>query len=169
LAAYFGTKGEGTRQNLAASLAFFRSPVFFALALGLAWGHLGLPGDKNLFMHPVFEVCRILAQALTPLAILSVGLMFRVPKLRECLAALAVVVAIKLILKPLMLGAAADVLGYPRLWRDVLVVLGAMPSALLGVVFLRRYGGDASLASALLLAATILSCGTLVLVFWAVG
>ena len=66
-------------------------------------------------------------------------------------------------------GAAATLLGFPELWKDVLVLLAAMPPAVLGVVFLRRYGGDAALASALLLAATIISCGTLLLVFSFVG
>jgi len=37
------------------------------------------------------------------------------------------------------------------------------------VVFLRRYGADATLASALLLAATIISSFTLTGVFWFVG
>jgi hypothetical protein len=56
-------------------------------------------------------------------------------------------------------------LDFPELWKDVLVLLAAMPPAILGVVFLRRYGGDAALASALLLAATIVSVFSLLIIF----
>ncbi len=169
LAAYFGSSGVSFRENIGASLAFFKSPVFFALLLGLAWRPLGLPGEENILFNPLFEVCHVLSQALTPLAILAVGLMFKIPNIRQCIIMLTVVVAIKLFIKPVMLAFASDIMGFEKLWKDVLVLLGAMPPAVLGVVFLRRYGGDASLASALLLAATILSCVTILGVFWAVG
>jgi hypothetical protein len=106
---------------------------------------------------------------MTPVAILSVGLMFRLPGVHSILVPLGIVVSIKLLLKPVAAGTVATLLGFPELWKDVLVLLAAMPPAVLGVVFLRRYGGDASLASALLLAATIISCGTLLLVFAFVG
>lgn len=169
LAAYFGSKDLEGRSRWAASLAFFRSPVFFALLLGILWGVLGLPGEDNAWLAPIFRVCHVLAAALTPVAILSVGLMFKMPGLRSILLPLGIVVLIKLLLKPLAASAAASLLGFPELWRDVLVLLAAMPPAVLGVVFLRRYGGDASLASALLLAATLISCLTLLLVFSFVG
>ena len=63
----------------------------------------------------------------------------------------------------------ASLFGLPRLWTEVLVLLAAMPPAVLAAVFLRRYGGDASLASALLLAASLVSCVTLLGVFWFIG
>lgn len=169
LAAYFGTKDQDGKSPWKASLAFFKSPVFFALLLGVLWGSLGLPEAISNLMTPIFRACRILAAALTPVAILSVGLMFKMPRLRSILAPLAIVVALKLLLKPLAAGAIGTLLGFPELWRDVLVLLAAMPPAVLGVVFLRRYGGDAALASALLLAATMISCLTLLLVFSFLG
>lgn len=169
LAAYFGSSGVSYRENIGASLGFFKSPVFFALLLGLAWQPLGLPGEENAFVKPMFDVCGVLSQALTPLAIIAVGLMFKIPNLKQCLGMLVIVVAIKLMLKPLALSVVADFMGFEKLWKDVLVLLGAMPPAVLGVVFLRRYGGDAALASALLLAATVLSCATILGVFWIVG
>ncbi|WP_462323748.1 AEC family transporter [Desulfoplanes sp.] len=110
-----------------------------------------------------------LAQTFTPLAILSVGLVFKIPELKTILPPLAIVIAIKLFLKPLGLAWAADPAGFEKLWKDILILLGAMPPAVLGAVFLRRYGGDASLASALLLVATALSCVTILCVFWLAG
>ena len=169
LAIFFGSEKTDYKGALKSSLVFFKSPVFFALLLGLAWANLGLPGKENAYFAPLFHVCRVLADALTPLAILSVGLMFRFPKLKNILPAFIIVIALKLILKPLTAGLISDLMGYPVLWKEVLVLLAAMPSAVLGAVFLRRYGGDAKLASTLLLSATIVSCVTLLLVFRFVG
>lgn len=165
LAAYFGS----SKSNWKASLGFFRSPVFFALLGGILWGILGLPGKNNVFTAPLFHLGDVLSGALTPLAILSVGLMFRKPCVKLIILPLAVVILIKLVLKPLTAGVAASSIGYPDMWQEILVILSAMPPAVLGVVFLKRYGGDASLASALLLSATILSVITIPLVFWLAG
>jgi predicted permease len=120
-------------------------------------------------MVPIFQLCNVLASALTPLAILSVGLMFKLPNLRKILVPLTIVILLKLVSKPLIAGSLATLFGFPELWKEVLVLLAAMPPAVLGAVFLRRYGGDASLASALLLTASLVSCVTLVGVFWIIG
>jgi hypothetical protein len=95
--------------------------------------------------------------------------MFKLPRLRSILAALTIVILLKLVIKPLLASYFATLFSFPELWKEVLVLLAAMPPAVLGAVFLRRYGGDASLASALLLAASLASCVTLVCVFWVLG
>jgi len=169
LASYFGSGNSDMKSKWSASLAFFKSPVFFALIIGIFWGYFRLPGEDNVFLAPIFQVCHILASALTPIAILSVGLMFKIPNLRKILVALCLVIILKLLFKPLLAGFSSSLFEFPKLWRDVLVILAAMPPAVLGAVFLKRYGGDASLASALLLAASLVSCITILLVFWFVG
>lgn len=169
LAAYFGSEKPGAKAPWRSSLGFFKTPVFFALIAGLLWGSLHLPGQSSPYLAPLFKLCDVLASALTPLAILSVGLMFKAPKVRQIAGALAVVLLLKLIIKPLAAGHVSLLLGFPRLWQEVLVLLAAMPPAVLGAVFLRRYGGDASLASALLLCGTVASCATLLGVFWYIG
>lgn len=169
LAAYFGSKESDVKSQLKSALGFFKSPVFFALLIGLLWGYFKLPGQENSFLAPIFQLGKVLSAALTPLAILSVGLMFKLPSLRKILVALTIVVLLKLLIKPLLAGYLATLFGFPELWKEVLVLLAAMPPAVLGAVFLRRYGGDASLASALLLVASIVSCVTLVGVFWVFG
>ena len=167
LAAYFGA--VKSKPKWSSSLVFFRSPVFFSLIIGFLWGFFHLPGENNVFVAPVFRVCHILASALIPIAVLSVGLMFKMPKIRQILLPLGVVVLLKLLFKPLLISSFASLLSFPKMWRDVLIVLSAMPPALLGVVFIRRYGGSASLASALLLNATLISCVSILGVFWFIG
>lgn len=169
LAAYFGSAKSESKSQWSSSLAFFKSPVFFALLIGLLWGYLELPGEDNAFLAPIFKLSHTLAAALTPIAILSVGLMFKLPDLRKIFLALVVVILLKLLFKPFLAGFFGSLFNFPELWTEVLVLLAAMPPAILGAVFLRRYGGDASLASALLLAASLVSCVSLLLVFWFIG
>ena len=169
LAAYFGSAELDSKSKWSSFLEFFKSPVFFALIIGILWGCFRLPGKDNGFLAPIFQACHVLASALTPIAILSVGLMFRLPNVRKILVALGIVIMLKLLFKPLVAGFFASLLGFPTLWKDVLILLAAMPPAVLGAVFLRRYGGDASLASALLLAGTIVSCVSVLAVFWFIG
>ena len=169
LAAYFGSEKIDMKSQWKSSLGFFKSPVFFALLIGLCWGYFRLPGENNDFLAPLFKVCNVLASALTPIAILSVGLMFKLPRLRNILVALSIVILLKLIIKPLIAGFLSTLIGFPELWKEVLVLLAAMPPAVLGAVFLRRYGGDASLASALLLVGTVVSCVSILVVFWLIG
>ena len=169
LAAYFGSEKVDMKSQWKSSLGFFKSPVFFALLIGLLWGHFRLPVQNNDFLAPIFKVCNVLASALTPIAILSVGLMFKLPHLRKILTALTIVILLKLITKPLLAGYLSTLCGFPELWKEVLVLLAAMPPAVLGAVFLRRYGGDASMASALLLSGTMVSCVSLLAVFSYIG
>lgn len=169
LAAYFGTTEREKNSIINSIKIFIKSPVFIALIAGLLWGYLDLPHKENFYLAPIFKLGDILSSALTPIAILSVGLMFKVPKIKVILIPLGIVIALKLFFKPFLAGSISTFLAFPELWKEVLVLLAAMPPAILGAVFIRRSGGDAALASSLLLAATIISSGTLLLVFWFIG
>jgi len=163
LAAKFGSNASSSKEQWKVALSFFKSPVFFALIIGILWSVLGLPKESNRFVSPFFQLFKTLSAALTPLAILSIGLMFKIPKLKSIIIPLIVVVLIKLILKPIAANFISIGFGFSQLWREILVILAAMPSAVLGVVFLRRYGSDedASLASAIVIVVTIISVITL--------
>jgi malate permease and related proteins len=169
LAAYFGSEESDLKSAWSSSLQFFKSPVFFAFLIGFSWGCFGLPGEDHPVFAPLFQLCNVLASALTPIAILSVGLMFKMPKLKTIVLPLLIVILIKLLIKPIFIGTAASFLSFSKLWKDVLIILAAMPPAILGAVFLRRYGGDGAMASTLLLAASVVSVVTVLFVFWFVG
>lgn len=169
LAAWFGQADRGLRGAARASASFFRSPIFFALVGGIVWSVLGLPDKNHPCMKPVLHLGAILSGALTPLAIITVGLMLKIPRIRAALGLLVVVLGLKLFAKPLLLGTSAMAVGFPREWRDILVILSAMPPAALGVVYLRRYNADAGLAATLVLTSTLLSIISVLLVFYCVG
>jgi predicted permease len=162
LASRFGTAGSkenGIYRKIV--LDFLKSPVFFSLILGILWSVFKLPTGDHGFLGPFFKLFKDLSSALTPLAILSIGLMFEVPKIKSILIPFIIVVLIKLIFQPVAANVLSVSFGFSDLWREILVILSAMPPAVLGVVFLKRYGADASLASALVIAVTLVSVITL--------
>jgi malate permease and related proteins len=163
LAAKFGSNEPSHKEQWKVALSFLKSPVFFALIVGILWSVFNLPKEDNKFASPFFQLFKTLSGALTPLAILSIGLMFKIPKLKSIIIPLIVIVSIKLILKPISANFISIGLGFSQLWREILVILAAMPSAVLAVVFIRRYGSneDASLASAVVVVVTIISVITL--------
>ncbi|MBW2710732.1 MAG: AEC family transporter, partial [Deltaproteobacteria bacterium] len=57
LAAYFGSEKLDMKSQWKSSLGFFKSPVFFALLIGLLWGYFRLPGQNNDLLAPIFKVC----------------------------------------------------------------------------------------------------------------
>jgi len=139
-----------------AALAFFRSPIFISLCVGVLWSLADLPQDGPLF-GTVFRGIDLIAGANTLLVALSVGLALRFDGLRAILGLALGVVVIKLVLKPVLVWLPGQALAASAAQLEVLVIEAAMPSALLAVVLARRYGCDAALASKLVLA-TSLAC-----------
>jgi predicted permease len=173
LAKYFAS--DNFKFNKKDIFLFFKTPVFFALILGMIWGNLGLPIKGNFFIDSLFHICKTLAVALTPLAILSIGLIFKIPRFnanwyKNIFLGLSIVIVMKLILKPILAAYLSNVFMFPSLEREVFIILSSMPPAILGVVFLKRYGSKeseaASFAANILLYATIISCVTILGIFY---
>jgi len=134
------------------------------LVAGVArWRGVIADGDTALL------AAKLLGGAAVPLAILTVGLLLRVPKPGGVLVPVGVMIVLKLLLAPTLAGIGAVAFGLPETWRDVLVLLAGMPPAIIGVVFLRRYGGDSSLASTLFVVGAVASVGSLLLVIYLLG
>ncbi len=169
LAMHFGSGQVSAKMIRSSLINFVRSPLFIALIAGMLWSLLKLPGSQHTHVGPIFDAAHIVANLVTPLALFIIGLNLRKPNFRLILIPLGIVVLLKLCLGPLIAGGAAMGFGLPDTWQDSLVIMSALPPAMLSVIFLQRYGGDAKLASVLLAGATILSVGTILLVVAVVG
>ncbi|MCB0534715.1 MAG: AEC family transporter [Lewinellaceae bacterium] len=164
LAMHFGS-GAISFQDLGRSLiAFAKTPICMALVSGLLWSVLGLPGEQHPLMQPVFRAGHILAGLVVPLSILIISLKLRKPRIDHIIKPFGIVVALKLLLCPLLAGILGIVFGLPEIWRVDLVIMAGLPPAVLNVILLQRYGGDATLASAVTAGASLLSLGTLLFV-----
>lgn len=165
VAIYFGNLENGGGNFRAEILRFFYSPIFIALVVGLVWNVLKMPGASDEFMGPIFKFLGLLQGAIALLAGLAVGLLFRPVSIRLIAGSVITVVAIKLIIIPLFIGGTTAVIGLEPMWRGVLIVLSAMPTAVIAALFAKKYGCDAGLASVLIIVSTVVSVLTLPLIY----
>ncbi|MEZ5330571.1 MAG: AEC family transporter [Thermoanaerobaculia bacterium] len=165
IALYYGSEAGAATGRWSALRGYLTSPVFIAFGAGLLGGALRSGVQAGPVAESVLDAIQVAGAANTFLVTLAVGLMLHLEGLREVLGVLAGVAAIKLLAMPALLaGPAAGIATAP--WQlDVLVLEGAMPSAMLSVVFCRSYGCDSRLAARLVLATTLLSAVTAPLVF----
>jgi predicted permease len=125
-------------------------PAFIAALVGLALGPLGgWPAAVPPVLHR-------LSQTLAPLALFSVGLRLRLHARADERGAIALTLAWKLGLMPLLVLLAGHALGVQGLPLTVGVLQSAMPSMFVAVILIRRYGleadlGDTALSLGLLL------------------
>ncbi|AGA89936.1 putative permease [Thioflavicoccus mobilis 8321] len=163
IALYYGahTATNGTTP-LRAALKFFYSPIFIALCAGLAWSLAGLP-HSGPGLDMLFRGLGQLADANTFLVALTVGVALRFDGLRAILWLALGVAAIKLLLKPLLVWLPAHWIGVSSIELQILLIEATMPSAMLTAVLARSYGCDATLASKLILATSLASIATVVL------
>ena len=140
---------------------FLRVPALWAalLALGFNLGDVAMP----LLLEGTLER---LSSGVVPLMLLAPGLSLRTDVLRSRRAgALLPIVAIQLFLMPALVWGVAGSLGLEGELLTAVVLEGAMPSMVLGIVICERYGLDTSLFAAATTVTTLLCFFTLPLWF----
>lgn len=136
-----------------------RMPLLWATALGygLMLSGLRLPGFAEFALEK-------LANITVPLVLLAIGAMLRLRALGSKFGRMVLVVAFKCLLVPgLMVGVIA-LTGMTGDMARVMILLAAMPSAMVSAVLAAHYHSDAELAAAAVMASTLLSA--LLLSFW---
>lgn len=157
-----------------------RNPLLLAMAIGLAVSALGLSLAK-----PVDDILRLLGQASTPAALVTLGAIVARSQMRPDLAAGAVsvvgasgprglapslwwLVALKLLVHPALVWLAAAVaaeLGHalPHLSVLALTLAAALPSAANVSMLAEREGADTAMVARVILWTTAAAVGTLLL------
>lgn len=164
IAIYFGSGGQDPVPRLGEALRFFWSPIFIAVILGIGWSILQLPTTGPV-IAPLFQAIDLLGRANGFLVALTVGVLLHLGGLRSLLAVTALVVTIKLLLKPLLVWFPAVSLGIGSTELQVLILEASMPSAMLTVVLAASYGCDAKLASRLVFVTSLVSAVSVVAMF----
>jgi hypothetical protein len=131
----YGGKPSGgmVRQAFKAVVAM---PALWAIALALVWKASGVPVPGFLL-----EATRILGNSVTGLMMLSLGMGLRYRRIRQPMP-LLLASAIKLLVSPLVVFAAAGWMGIREPYFQAVVLEGAMPTQLLSVVIADRVGLD---------------------------
>jgi len=156
IASYFGESPEDGPRIGDALKSFVRSPIFVAFLMGILASAIGLPQDSKVVVL-LNDFLGIASASLTFLVAFTIGLMLQPIAFRQLAGLFVLVCVLKLILEPLVAGGIAVALGLPDFQKDILVVEAAMPSGALAAVIAARYGCDAAIASALLIATFVVS------------
>jgi Predicted permeases len=161
VAAWFG--GKETKKAcsfLPIIWTFFKSPIFISLVLGLLVSQIPAISSvmtgtfcSSLFSH--------FAEGLEILVAISLGLMLKPIQLRPILPLFLLIFILKLFVQPVIVLAGASILDLSSLSTNVLVIEAAMPSGAIAAVMADRYGCDGGLASALVIATSIVSLVTI--------
>lgn len=166
IASAYGTVGDGrARVDLRALLAGLALPPTWALVAGLAWNLGGLGADlPDLVERPL----EILAAAVLPLVMIYAGLMTDLGAIRRAWAVVSAITAVRLLVGPVVGLLVCLLLGLDGTVMHTVVIMAAMPTAMMSLVLGARYGLPSDVLAGAVVLTTLLCTVTLPLVRWAV-
>jgi len=167
VALHFGGVSGGGEARWRALWGLFRSPIFVALAAGMAVAFVGLPEDY--WVKVLLRVLDTLGGALVVLVAFSVGLMLKTVRIASVWAPMAAVIGLKLLLEPVLASEVAGFFGLAVLERNVLLIESAMPSGAVAAVIAARYGCDGEFASAMVIVTFFAGLASLPLLLYMLG
>jgi predicted permease len=156
VAMHFGAQAGKAPAISATLLGYLRSPIFIAVALGLILAQARLPLDGPL-LAPFMEALRMIEGALTVGACLILGIQLSLGSLGGAWLLVAVAAGINMLFQPWLAGLLGTLTGIGDEQRQILVLISAMPSAVLGPVFATRYDCAPKKATAIVFANIVLS------------
>jgi len=151
VAMYFGGKFEGIVDMRKLAKDYFLSPIFVAIVLGLVFSHLNIPVGTP-FVDTIMEALKMMQGALVVLSAVILGLQLSFQPMKGFWKLIMVSILIQMLFQPWFSDFASGLLNVSAENRQILVLISAMPAAILGPVFAARY--DCAAKTATLLAFT---------------
>ncbi len=161
IAMHYGDADNKKTGVLQSAWNFARSPIFIALTAGLLCSFAGAPKPTGL-MKTVFSGLDTVANANTFLAAMIVGLLLSFQNFKSAAKVAFAASVIKLIAQPIIAWLPLQIMAFPPLEQEILIIESAMPAMTLSVVFAKVYGCDTQSTSIALLATNIFSIFTLI-------
>ncbi len=160
-----GTPGQMLQIPLNILKGLAGNPIIIGLLLGLVWNIWSLPIPK-----PVDVIAETLGKAALPCAVFAMGASLAGYKLRGAIGRASAGVMLKLLIHPAVTWMLATwVFQLEPLWRDVAVIMAALPVGVNVYLFAQRYdAGQAPAATAMLLS-TGLSVVTITILLGLLG
>lgn len=168
IALYFGNKSENYSFRQLLSLSYFRSPIFISVILGIVVSCIPFNRD-GVFIAPFFEALKMINGALTVLASLILCLQLKIIPLKGLVFMFLVSALIQMWFQPFIAQVQAHLYHLTDIQTQVLVLITALPSAVLGPVFASQYECAPESASALVMAHIIASVVMIPSVYYFLG
>ena len=165
LAEMTGATRRGWRSDVRDGVArVFLNPFVLAMLAGAAFSAF----EWQLAV-PVAGIVKLLADAAGPCALFAIGVSLVRPDAPLKSPILAVPIAAKLLLHPLMVWVAMWAFGVDPFTTLVAVLAAALPSAGWVFIFATRYEADAGRVSAIILLTTVIAFATFSTMVWLLG
>jgi malate permease and related proteins len=148
VASYYGSGSSGFKSMIRTLLNYLRSPIFISVIAGILISQFQVI-VKNPFLEPIWEALRMIEGTLTVLACLILGLQLKFRSARRLIPLFIVSSIIQMGIQPFFTSLGADLMHVDLLDKQVLILIAAMPSAVLGTVFATQYDCDSETASEL--------------------
>jgi malonate transporter len=162
LAEMQGATGRGWRDDLKeAVVRLALNPFVIAMVLGASFSGFGWT-----LATPFAEIVKLLADAAGPCALFAIGLALVRPDAPLRSPMLALPVATKLLVHPLLVAATMTLAGVDDFTRTAAILVAALPSAGWVLIFALRYEADAGRVSATILLTTAIAFATFSALVW---
>jgi predicted permease len=168
VAMHFGDQPGNQRPKNVFSLTYFRSPIFAAVLIGILVSFLPMNRD-NSFIAPFFEALNMINGALAILACLILSLQLKLKSFKGLLPLFIISAIIQMWFQPFAAHVQASWYHLSTIQTQVLVLVSAMPSAVLGPVFASRHNCAPGTASALVMAHIVFSLAMVPVAFYFLG
>ncbi len=148
VASYYGSGSGGFSALVRTFLNYLKSPIFISVVAGILVS-LFPPVIKSPFLAPFWEALRMIQGTLTVIACLILGLQLKFRSVRRIFPLFIVSSIIQMGIQPFLTNFGAEVMHVNLIDKQVLILIAAMPSAVLGTVFATQYECDPESASEL--------------------
>ena len=148
VASYYGSGSAGFSSMLKTFAVYLKSPIFISVVAGLVFSRFQVI-VKSPYMEPLWESLRMIQGTLTVLACLILGLQLKFKSAGRLFPLFLVSAIIQIGIQPFIANFGADLFNVKLLDKQVLILLCAMPSAVLSTVFTTQYDCDPETASEL--------------------
>jgi hypothetical protein len=168
IAMYFGNKSGNFSVKDTFSLAYFRSPIFVSVILGIVFSFIPFNRDHG-FIAPFFEALKMINGALAVIACLILCLQLKLIPLKGIIPMFIISAIIQMWFQPFIAQTQAHLYQLSDIQTQVLVLVSAMPSAVLGPVFASQHDCAPATATALVMAHIVFSIVMIPVAFYFMG
>jgi Predicted permeases len=148
VAMYFGGTFKEGRDLGKLAKDYFLSPIFISVVLGFAFSRVNIPAGMPL-VDTIREALKMTQGALVVISAIILGLQLSFQPAKGFWVLIAVSIVVQMFFQPWFSHAASGLLRITAENRQILVLISAMPAAILGPVFAARYDCAAKTASLL--------------------
>lgn len=156
VAMYFGGTLEANRDVRRLVKDYFLSPIFLSVLLGLTLSRVDIPAGTPV-VDTIMETLKMIQGATVVISALILGLQLSLHPMRGFWGLIMVSILVQMLFQPWFNDLLAGLLNVDVENRQILVLISAMPAAILGPVFAARYDCAAKTATLLTFTHIVLS------------